>query len=52
MVQHLPVGDIKFLTDKELENFNVLDVSDDSNNGYAIEFDLEYPDELHELHCE
>ncbi|KAK5647553.1 hypothetical protein RI129_002445 [Pyrocoelia pectoralis] len=48
--QYLPQGDFVWLTEEEMQNFNVLDVSDESKTGYALEVDLEYPQHLHDLH--
>ncbi|GFW75952.1 uncharacterized protein TNCV_3247171 [Trichonephila clavipes] len=45
MSQHLPTHD--FWTD---EDVNFMNVPDDSEIGYIFEVDLEYPDELHDLH--
>ena len=33
-----------------VDGFNVNSISDKSPMGYFLEIDLEYPDELHELH--
>ncbi|GFW13497.1 uncharacterized protein TNCV_1209631 [Trichonephila clavipes] len=46
MSQHLPTHDF-FWTD---EDVNFMNVPDDSEIGYIFEVDLEYPDELHDLH--
>ncbi|GFW42907.1 uncharacterized protein TNCV_734401 [Trichonephila clavipes] len=46
MSQHLPTHDFSW-TD---EDVNFMIVPDDSETGYIFEVDLEYPDELHDLH--
>ena len=35
---------------KNVDGFDVMSVSEKSPIGYFFEVDLEYPDELHELH--
>ena len=48
MSRHLPYGGFKWL--KNVDNFGVNSVSENSSVGYILEVDLEYPDELHVLH--
>jgi len=50
MSMSLPTGGFRFLTSKEIEKFNVADISADSERGYIIECDLHYPPELHDMH--
>ena len=50
MSQSLPVSDFKFLTHKEINNFDFDSISENSQAGYILECDLKYPKELHELH--
>ena len=50
MSQYLPYGDCKWLNQKEIDKFCLNSISENSSNGYILEVDLEYPDELHELH--
>jgi hypothetical protein len=38
------------LTVDQINSFDVVGISDDSTTGYNIEFDFEYPIELHNLH--
>ena len=47
MSQYLPVGGFRFLTDEEID---FTKVPDESEIGYVVECDIEYPSELHELH--
>ena len=48
MSEYLPCGRFKWL--KNVDKFDVISVNDKSSIGYFLEVDLEYPDELHELH--
>ena len=48
MSSYLPYGGFKWL--KNVDGFDVNSVSEKSPIGYFLEVDLEYPDELHELH--
>ena len=52
MSQSLPVGDFKFLTDGELDDFlqRLNDIADDGEIGYVVECDLHYPHDLHDRH--
>ena len=50
MSQSLLVSDFKFLTQKEINNFDLDSISKNSETGYILECDLKYPKELHELH--
>jgi len=46
----LPVGDFHFLSDTEIENFDLMSIAPDAFVGYIIECDLAYPPELHDQH--
>ena len=48
MSGYLPYGGFKWL--KNVDGFDVNSISEKSPIGYFLEVDLEYPDELHELH--
>ena len=48
MSEYLPYGGFKWL--KNVDEFDVMWISEKSLIGYFLEVDLEYPDELHELH--
>ena len=50
MAQYLPYGGFKWLNKKEIDDFCLDSVGKDSSIGYILEFDLEYPSELHNLH--
>ena len=45
MSQKLPTDDFRFMSEDEIEQFKVCDVSDDSDVGYVIECDHIYPPE-------
>ena len=48
MSEYLPYGEFKWL--KNVDGFDVNSINEKSSVGYFLEVDLEYPDELHELH--
>ena len=48
MSEYLPCGRFKWL--KNIDKFDIMSINDKSSIGYFLEVDLEYPDELHELH--
>ena len=50
MSGYLPYGGFKWL--KDVDNFNVNSVSENSSTEYILEVDLEYPEELNELHSD
>jgi len=50
MMMPLPVGDFRWLSDDEIDTFDVTKIADDSPVGYVLEADLEYPPELHSKH--
>ena len=50
MSQYLLYGGFKWLNQKEIDKFDVNSISENSSNGYILEVDLEYPNELHQLH--
>ena len=50
MIQPLPVGDFKFLTKKEINEFKLDSISENSEIRYILDVDLEYCKELHDLH--
>ena len=50
MSQYLPTGGFKWLKQKEIDKFNVFKINKDSEKGYILEVDLEYPKKLHYLH--
>ena len=50
MSQYLLYGRLKWLNQKEIDKFVVNSIGKNSPTGYILEVDLEYPDELHEMH--
>ena len=50
MIQPMNVSDFNFLTKKEINEFNLNSISENSEIGYILECDLKYPEELHDLH--
>ena len=50
MSQYLPYGEFKQLKQNEIGKFCLNSISENSSDGYILEVDLEYPDELHKLH--
>ena len=48
MSEYLPYERFEWL--KNVDEFNVMSFSEKSPTGYFLEVDLEYSDELHELH--
>ena len=52
MSQFIPWGGFKWLTDEQISQFCLNDISDDSELGYILEIDLEYPTTLHDEHSD
>ena len=50
MNQYLPTGNFKWMTDKEISKINLGKYKADSKKGLILEVDLEYPQELHDMH--
>ena len=50
MMEKLPYSDFKWLEIAEMNNLDVTSISDDSETGYVLEVDLEYPEDLHDIH--
>ena len=49
MSKCLPYGGFKWLSQNEIKNLDVNSIGENSLDGYILEFDLEYPDEMHDL---
>lgn len=52
MSQPLPYGEFDWLLDEQITNFNVNDIPNESDVGYVLEVDLEYPTTLHNTHSD
>ena len=50
MSQYLPTGNFKWMGNKEIEKIDLGKYKEDSKKGLILEVDLEYPQELHDLH--
>ena len=50
MIQPLPVCDFKWLSKREINDFDLDSIDENSSVGYILQFDLEYCKELHDLH--
>ena len=50
MSQYLPTGNFEWLSPKQIEKINLGKYTENSNKGMILEVDLEYPQELHDLH--
>ena len=52
MIQKLPVGGFKFLSDTEIQCFDIMSVSAQADIGFILEVSLEYPESIHDSHNE
>ena len=50
MSKYLHYSGFKWLNKKKIDKFCLNSISVNSSTGYVLEVDLEYPEELHELH--
>ena len=50
MSQYIPYSGFKWLNQKEISGFCLNSISENSFIGYILKVDLQYPDDLHELH--
>ena len=50
MIQYLPYSGFKWLNQKEISDFCLASISENSSRCYILEIDLEYPSELHDFH--
>lgn len=48
--QYLPTGGFKWLPDNKIGGLDLASIPEDSKKGLILEVDLEYPEELHDLH--
>ena len=52
MSRPFPQRNFKWVTDDGINNFDVGRISDDSKTGYILEVDLQYPEDLYDLHSD
>ena len=50
MSQYLPTGGFRWMTQKQINKIDLTKYEEDSRKGLILEVDLEYPEELHDLH--
>ena len=50
MSQYLPTGNFKWMTDNEISKIDLGKCRTDGKKGLILEVDLEYPQELHDIH--
>ena len=50
MSQYLPTGKFKWLTKEQIKKTNLAHFSENNDEGLILEVDLDYPQELHDLH--
>ena len=50
MSQYLPTGGFRWMTKNQIDKIDLAKYKEDSNKGLILEVDLEYPEELHNLH--
>ena len=50
MCEPLHIGDFSWLNRDKIDSFELMSIAPDANYGYFLEVDLEYPQELHDLH--
>ena len=52
IIQFLPYGGFKWLSQKEIDKFDVNSIAENSSVGYILEVVLEYPNELDDSHSD
>ena len=52
MSQYVPVGDFKWVNERDAQTLDVITVADEAVIGYFLEVDLKYPEDLHDLHSD
>ena len=50
MSQYLPTGNFRWMTDKKINKVDLAKYKENGKKGLILEVDLEYPQELHNLH--
>ena len=46
----LPTSDFEWMDPEQIQSFNPQNTSDEDDQGYILEVDLDYPTDLHDLH--
>ena len=52
MSECLPSGNFQWVDDDALKNLDIQQVAADADRGYILEVDLEYPEDIHDLHSD
>ena len=50
MSQYLPTGGFRCMTQKQIDKIDLVKYKEDSKKGLILEVDLDYPEDLHDLH--
>ena len=50
MSEKLPTGNFRWLSQQELQAFNIVEMDPNGETCYILEVDLKYPKELHDIH--
>ncbi|XP_044573538.1 uncharacterized protein LOC123257706 [Drosophila ananassae] len=50
MSQKLPFSNFKFLSESEINMFDIINIDSSGDTGFILEVDLEYPDNIHDKH--
>ena len=50
MSQYLPAGGFRWMTQNQIDKINLAKYKEDSKKGLILEVDLDYPEDLHDLH--
>ena len=50
MIQYLPTTNYKWVKPEKFDQMTIMTLDDCDDKGYIFEVDLEYPEELHDLH--
>ena len=50
MIQYLPTGGFKWISDEKIKQIDLGKYKADGKKGFILEVDIEYPQELHDMH--